>query len=163
MGRRITQHQARSLGKHHGVGVALPRLAQVEFLGLEGHMHILGHVVGVDDKAVVLVAALVEDLAVEYVESAKIRHKLLELYAPLDAGLSRAHNLAVFQLAQGLHQGTAGKEDFALGTVVARKCRAAQADEVVLGKPVDRQLVVALSLAPYTAGKVDIFVFLGVE
>ena len=64
MGIGVAEHQAGGFGEDHSLGVALARAAQVELFDVEGDVDVLGDVVGVDDEAIVGVAALVEHLGV---------------------------------------------------------------------------------------------------
>ena len=163
MGVGITEHQTGSLGEDDGVGIALAGAAQVEGFGLEWHMHIFGHVVGIEHEAVVAVTALVEDFGMEEIERAEIGAYLLELYAPLDHGVAGRQCAGELQFAQRLHKACSGYEDLAARTVVEREGGAAEIDEVAFGESVDEELVFASGLSPDAAGEVYVLVLGAVE
>ena len=94
VGLGITQNQAAGLGKDKGVGVAQAATLEVERLGAEWHVDILLDVVGIEHQAALAHAALVEHLAQQQVECAKLAANLGEVDAPLAHALAR-HDHAV--------------------------------------------------------------------
>ena len=163
MGRRVSQYEARGFGENHGVGVALAGAAQVEGFGLERHMDVFGHIVGVEHEAVVGVSALVEYLGVQQVERAEVGAYFLELYAPFGEAVACAYRLGVLQLAEGFHKAGAGNEYLSLGAAVAGEGGAAQVDEVGFGEFAQRHGVGACRLLPYASGEIYVLVLGGVE
>ena len=115
----IAQNQAAGLGKDKGVGVAQAAALEVERLGAEWHVDILLDVVGIEHQAALAHAALVEDLAQQQVERAKLAANLGEVDAPLAHALARHDHAVIVQIAQVAHESAAADEHLALAAAVA--------------------------------------------
>ena len=158
MGIGIAEHQAGGFGEDYGLGVALARAAQVELFDAEGDVDVLGDVVGVDDEAIVGVAALVEHFGVQHVERAEVRADFAELDAPFHKGLVAVDHARELQLGEALHQAGTRQENLALGAVVAGEGASADADEVFLSERVGVVAKRVLGLVPDAAGEVHVLI-----
>ena len=79
VGLGVAQNEAACLGEYCGVDVAHTTGLEVECFGAEWHVGVLLQVLGVDNHAGTLHAALVKYLAQQHVEGAEFRAQLSEV------------------------------------------------------------------------------------
>ena len=154
MGSRMAQHKTTGLGQHHGIGITQAAAAQIQRLGMEGHMAVLGHIIGVEYEPVVTVTALVKDLAVHHIQRAEVGAYLTELYAPTRIGLAGAEHLVIRQVGEFLYQTRATDKDLAAGPAVAGEGTATHIDQCDTVHGAGGVVELLVGLAPYASGKV---------
>lgn len=157
----IAQNQAAGFGEHQGVGVAESRRLEVQALGAERQMAVLGEIFRVDDQSTGCHSHLVENLAEHQVERAELAVNLGEVDSPAAHALTRGDHTRVVEFAEHADELATTNKHLALAALVASERLAHEVDHLV----VVEVLIVSerfAGLVPDATGEEDVLLLVGI-